>query len=168
MVTGTCALVTIVALGAASPPLVALWTAVDTTTDPILPLTVNGLLVSVAGLIAVAVGNELVIAHPQSQVSMALSLVLFGGPLLYLLSQTVYLWAVLALGRCHGWPPSLRWRWPGVCPNSYLPTQPWGSWSPSCSSWSSSSSVKVRRMQPHAGSSCTSRPDRMSMAGLLI
>jgi low temperature requirement protein LtrA len=43
----------------------------------------------------VAVGNELAIAHPQNQVSMALSLVRFGGPLLYLLSQTVYLWAVL-------------------------------------------------------------------------
>src|SRR4029453_3753659 len=55
---------------------------VETTTDPILAArrTVNGLLVSVAGLIAVAVGNELVIAHPQSQVSMALSLGLFGGP----------------------------------------------------------------------------------------
>jgi low temperature requirement protein LtrA len=56
---------------------------------------VNGLLVSVAGLVAVAVGNELVIAHPHGQASVALSLVLFGGPLLYLLSQTVYLWAVL-------------------------------------------------------------------------
>jgi low temperature requirement protein LtrA len=51
--------------------------------------------VSVAGLIAVAVGNELVIAHPHDQASVALSLVLFGGPLLYLLSQTVYLWAVI-------------------------------------------------------------------------
>ena len=28
---------------------------------------------------------------------MALSLVLFGGPLLYLLSQTVYLWAILGI-----------------------------------------------------------------------
>jgi low temperature requirement protein LtrA len=56
---------------------------------------VNGLLVSVAGLIAVAVGNELVITHPHDQTSVALSLVLFGGPLLYLLSQTVYLWAVI-------------------------------------------------------------------------
>jgi low temperature requirement protein LtrA len=99
VVTGTCALVTIVALWAlhfaASGRLMDRY--VDTTTDPILAArrTVNGLLVSVAGLIAVAVGNELVIAHPQSQVSMALSLVLFGGPLLYLLSQTVYLWAVL-------------------------------------------------------------------------
>jgi low temperature requirement protein LtrA len=70
---------------------------VETTTDPILAArrTVNGLLVSVAGLIAVAVGNELAIAHPHDQTSVALSLVLFGGPLLYLLSQTVYLWAVI-------------------------------------------------------------------------
>jgi low temperature requirement protein LtrA len=99
VVTGTCALVTIVALWglhfAASGRLMDRY--VDTTADPILAArrTVNGLLVSVAGLIAVAVGNELVIAHPQSQVSVALSLVLFGGPLLYLLSQTVYLWAVV-------------------------------------------------------------------------
>jgi low temperature requirement protein LtrA len=101
VVTGTCALVTIVALWglhfAASGRLMDRY--VDTTTDPILAArrTVNGLVVSVAGLIAVAVGNELVIAHPQSQVSVALSLVLFGGPLLYLLSQTVYLWAVLGI-----------------------------------------------------------------------
>jgi low temperature requirement protein LtrA len=101
VVTGTCALVTIVALWglhfAASGRLMDRY--VDTTTDPILAArrTVNGLLVSVAGLIAVAVGNQLVIAHPQSHVSMAPSLVLFGGPLLYLLSQTVYLWAVLGI-----------------------------------------------------------------------
>jgi len=99
VVTGTCALVTIVALWglhfAGSGRLMDRY--VETTADPILAArrTVNGLLVSVAGLIAVAVGNELVIAHPQSHVSMAFSLVLFGGPLLYLLSQTVYLWAVL-------------------------------------------------------------------------
>jgi Bacterial low temperature requirement A protein (LtrA) len=76
---------------------------VETTTDPILAArrTVNGLLVSVAGLIAVAVGNELVIAHPHDQTSVALSLVLFGGPLLYLLSQTVYLWAVVGT---RSWP----------------------------------------------------------------
>ena len=99
VVTGTCALVTIVALWklnfASSGRLMDRY--VETTTDPILAArrTVNGLLVSVAGLIAVAVGNELVIAHPHDQTSLALSLVLFGGPLLYLLSQTVYLWAVL-------------------------------------------------------------------------
>ena len=50
---------------------------------------------------AVAVGNELVIAHPHDQTSVALSLVLFGGPLLYLLSQTAYLWAVLGT---RSWP----------------------------------------------------------------
>jgi low temperature requirement protein LtrA len=99
VVTGTCALVTIVALWAlhfaSSGRLMDRY--VETTTDPILAArrTVNGLLVSVAGLIAVAVGNELVIAHPHDQTSVALSLVLFGGPLLYLLSQTVYLWAVI-------------------------------------------------------------------------
>ncbi len=59
---------------------------VETTTDPVFAArrTVNGLLVSVAGLIAVAVANELVIAHPNGQASVALSLLLSGGPLLYL------------------------------------------------------------------------------------
>jgi len=54
----------------------------------------NVLLVVVAGLIALAVGNELVITHPHGHVPVTLSL-LFGGPLLYLLSQTYYLWAVI-------------------------------------------------------------------------
>src|SRR6266487_3186531 len=99
LVTGTAALATIVALWAlhfaASGHLLDRY--VQTTTDPIFAArrTVNGLLVSVAGLVAVAVGNELVITHPHGQVSVALSLLLFGGPLLYLLSQTVYLWAVV-------------------------------------------------------------------------
>jgi integrase len=80
VVTGTCGLVTIVALWklhfASSGRLMDSY--VETTTDPILAArrTVNGLLVSVAGLIAAAVGNELVIAHPHGQASMALSLVL--------------------------------------------------------------------------------------------
>jgi low temperature requirement protein LtrA len=99
LVTGTGALATIVALWAlhfaASGRLMDRY--VQTTTDPILAArrTVNGLLVSVAGLIAVAGANELVIAHPHGQTSVTLSLLLFGGPLLYLLSQTVYLWAVV-------------------------------------------------------------------------
>jgi hypothetical protein len=98
-VTGTGALATIVALWAlhfaASGRLLDRY--VEATADPILAArrTVNGLLVSVAGLVAVAVANELVIAHPHGQASVALSLLLFGGPLLYLLSQTVYLWAVV-------------------------------------------------------------------------
>jgi low temperature requirement protein LtrA len=107
-VTGTAALATIIALCAlhfaASGHLLDRY--VETTTDPILAArqTVNGLLVSVAGLIAVAVANELVIAHPHGQASVALSLLWFGGPLLYLLSQTVYLWAVIgtrSLVRAH-------------------------------------------------------------------
>jgi low temperature requirement protein LtrA len=48
----------------------------------------------VAGLIALAVGNELVIAHPHGDVSLSNSLLLFGGPFLYLLAQTTVLWAV--------------------------------------------------------------------------
>ena len=55
----------------------------------------NVLLVGVAGLIALAVGNELVITHPHGHVPVTLSLLLFGGPLLYLLSPTYYLWAVI-------------------------------------------------------------------------
>jgi hypothetical protein len=72
-VTGTGALATIVALWAlhfaASGRLLDRY--VEATADPILaPLrTVNGLLVSVAGLVAVAVANELVIAHPHGQAS---------------------------------------------------------------------------------------------------
>jgi low temperature requirement protein LtrA len=99
LVTGTGALATIVALWAlhfaASGRLLDRY--VQTTTDPILAArrTVNSLLVSVAGLIAVAVANELVIAHPHGQTSLTLSLLLFGGPLLYLLSQTVYLRVVV-------------------------------------------------------------------------
>jgi low temperature requirement protein LtrA len=44
-----------------------------------------------AGLIALAVGNEFVIAHPGGDTTTAASLLLFGGPLLYLLLQTGYL-----------------------------------------------------------------------------
>jgi low temperature requirement protein LtrA len=75
VVTGTCALVTIVVLWklhfVSSGRLMDRY--VETTSDPILAArrTVNGLLVSVAGLIAVAVGNELVIAHPHGQTSVA-------------------------------------------------------------------------------------------------
>src|SRR5215207_2170942 len=78
VVAGTCGLVTIVALWGlhfvSSGRLMDRY--VDTTTDPILAArrTVNGLLVSVAGLIAVAVANELVIAHPDGQTSVTLSL----------------------------------------------------------------------------------------------
>jgi low temperature requirement protein LtrA len=130
VVTGTGALATIVALWAlhfaASGRLLDRY--VETTADPILAArrTVNGLLVSVAGLVAVAVANELVIAHPNGQASVALSLLLFGGPLLYLLSQTVYLWVVIGIRSL----PRLA----GIAAlavagglSQLLPTQPWGS-----------------------------------------
>ena len=48
----------------------------------------------VAGLIAVAVANEQVIAHPHGRASAALSLLLYGGPILYLVAQGWYLWTV--------------------------------------------------------------------------
>jgi low temperature requirement protein LtrA len=41
--------------------------------------------------VALAVGNELVIAHPGSDGSPALSLLLFGGALLYVAAQSWYL-----------------------------------------------------------------------------
>lgn len=52
---------------------------------------VNALIGLFAGLIAVAVGNELVIAHPDGEASSTLSLLLYGGPIVYLLAQRWYL-----------------------------------------------------------------------------
>jgi low temperature requirement protein LtrA len=52
-------------------------------------------MVMVAGLISVAVANEIVIAEPHEQVSLALSLLLGGGPILFLAAQGWYLWTVL-------------------------------------------------------------------------
>jgi low temperature requirement protein LtrA len=49
----------------------------------------------VAGLIAVAVANELVVVHPQEHVSLALSLLLGAGPMLFLAAQGWYLRAIL-------------------------------------------------------------------------
>jgi len=54
----------------------------------------NALTVMVAGLIVVAVANEQVIAHPTGHPSLTLTLLLFGGPILFLLAQGWYLWAV--------------------------------------------------------------------------
>ncbi|HSF83157.1 MAG TPA: low temperature requirement protein A [Anaerolineales bacterium] len=56
---------------------------------------VNVLMIMVAGLIAVAVANEIVIAEPQEQVLPALSLLLGGGPILFLAAQGRYLWKIL-------------------------------------------------------------------------
>jgi len=44
----------------------------------------NGLLVMIAGLIALAAGNALVIDHPTRESTLALALLLFGGPALFL------------------------------------------------------------------------------------
>jgi low temperature requirement protein LtrA len=69
----------------------------EKTSDPIRTSrhAVNALMVMVAGLIAVAVANEMVIAHPQGVPSVVLSLLLGAGPILFLAAQGWYLWAVL-------------------------------------------------------------------------
>ncbi len=68
----------------------------EKTSDPIRASrhAVNALTVMVAGLIAVAVANEEAIAHPHGHTSFALSLLLGGGPILFLAAQGWYLWAV--------------------------------------------------------------------------
>jgi low temperature requirement protein LtrA len=68
----------------------------EKTSDPIRASrhAVNALTVMVAGLITIAVANREVIAHPQGQTSFALSLLLGGGPILFLAAQGWYLWTV--------------------------------------------------------------------------
>lgn len=44
----------------------------------------------VAGIIATAVGNDLVLAHPHDGVKLAYALVLSGGPIVYLVGSAVY------------------------------------------------------------------------------
>jgi low temperature requirement protein LtrA len=60
----------------------------------------NALIVMVAGLIAVAVANEVVIAHPHGHASLALSLLLAGGPILFLTAQGGYLRTALNVRSC--------------------------------------------------------------------
>jgi low temperature requirement protein LtrA len=69
---------------------------VDATADPVRATrhAGNALLVGVAGLIAVAVANEMVIVHPHGDSPAAVSLLLFGGPVLFLAAQAWYLWAL--------------------------------------------------------------------------
>ena len=78
---------------------------VASTADPIRTarLAMNSEVVVVAGLIALAVGQENVIAHPHGHGSVTLSLLLFGGPLLYLLAQAWYLHVVTAQLPLLGW-----------------------------------------------------------------
>jgi low temperature requirement protein LtrA len=68
----------------------------EKTSDPIRTSrhAANALTVMVAGLVAVAVANEEVITHPHGHTSFALSLLLSGGPILFLAAQGWYLWAV--------------------------------------------------------------------------
>lgn len=68
----------------------------EETSDPIRTSrhAVNALTIMVAGLIGLAVANELVIAHPHGHASISLSLLLGGGPILFLAAQGWYLWAV--------------------------------------------------------------------------
>jgi len=68
----------------------------EATSDPIRVSrhAVNALTVMVAGLIAVAVANEEVIAHPHGHTSFTLSLLLGAGPVLFLAAQGWYLWVV--------------------------------------------------------------------------
>lgn len=48
----------------------------------------------IAGIIVVAVSDELVLAHPSGHVSLAAALTLLGGPVLFLVGTTVVIWAV--------------------------------------------------------------------------
>jgi low temperature requirement protein LtrA len=97
-VTGTAALAGAVALWALSfgRPRRLTEEHLEETRDPVRASrhAVNGLMGMVAGLIAMAVANEQVIAHPLGHASTALRLLLFGGPILYLLAESWYLWTV--------------------------------------------------------------------------
>ncbi|MEU6619438.1 low temperature requirement protein A [Streptomyces litmocidini] len=62
---------------------------VATTADKLLPVrrAVSGQYPTLAGLVALAVGAELAISHPTGHGSTTLSLLLFGGPILYVITQ---------------------------------------------------------------------------------
>ena len=70
---------------------------VEATSDPVRASRRAGdtLTVMVAGLIAVAVANEEVIAHPREPGSVVLSVLVYGGPTLFLVAQGWYFWVVL-------------------------------------------------------------------------
>ncbi len=99
VVTGTTALAGTVALWALGFGRAGRLTLqyVEQTRDPVRASrhAVNALMVMVAGLIAVAVANEEVIAHPYGYTSTSLSALLSSGPILFLLAQGWYLWALL-------------------------------------------------------------------------
>lgn len=96
LVTGTLALAGTVALWALAFGRAGHLTLqyAEETRDPVLASrhAVNVLMPMVAGLIAIAVANEIVISHPYEHTS---SLLLAGGPILFLAAQNWYLLAVL-------------------------------------------------------------------------
>jgi low temperature requirement protein LtrA len=107
LVTGTSALVGTVALwalcfGGAHRSIVGY---LAKTKDPIRAtrFAVNANTVIIAGLIAVAVANRLVILRPSEDISASLSLLLAGGPILFLAAQGWYLWLVPKV------QPRLQW-----------------------------------------------------------
>ncbi|MGW9453411.1 low temperature requirement protein A [Streptomyces sp. NPDC055632] len=75
---------------------------VEATDDPLQPVrrAVNGKYGTLAGLVALAVGAELVISHPTGHGSLTLGLLLFGGPVVYLLTQAW--WYYVTTGRAWG------------------------------------------------------------------
>jgi low temperature requirement protein LtrA len=95
---GICSLASIVALWAlyfgGSDHLVV--RHAEETSNPILAarLAMNALIVTVAGLILLAVGIELAIEHPKEDATASTIFLLFGGPFLYLFSQGWYLWRI--------------------------------------------------------------------------
>ena len=101
VITGTVALVGTVALWALSFGRAGRLTLryVEETSDPIhaARLTGNVLTVIVAGLVAVAVANEEVIVHPNEPTSIVVRVLLFGGPILYLLAAGWYVWVALRI-----------------------------------------------------------------------
>lgn len=99
LATDTFALVGIIALWALSfgrSHRLILWHS-EKTSDPIRASrhAVNALMVMVAGLIAMAVANKEVIAHPHGYTSFEMSLLLAEGPIIFLIAQGWYLWVVV-------------------------------------------------------------------------
>lgn len=65
-------------------------------------MAANGVMLTVAGLIVLAAGNALVIYDPSATASTATVVMLFGGPILFLLAHVWYLrkvYGVVALGQ---------------------------------------------------------------------
>ncbi|MFE7595300.1 low temperature requirement protein A [Kitasatospora sp. NPDC057512] len=75
---------------------------VAATADRLLPVrrAVSGQYPTLAGLVALAVGAELAVAHPTGHGSATLSLLLFGGPVLYVITQAW--WYYTSTGRAWG------------------------------------------------------------------